>query len=67
MLQLCFRAGDDSLPPELGRVHDKIIKAIETQDPDCAERLAHEHANEVHRRFVDYISRRSMKDFKLVL
>ena len=67
MLQLCFRVDDDLLPPELGRVHDQMIKAIEDQDPDRAERLAHDHANEVHDRFVGYVSRRSMRNFKLVL
>ena len=66
ILQFCFRVDDHSLPPELGSVHDEIVKAIEKQDPDRAEQLAHEHANEVHSRFVDYVSRRIMKDFKLV-
>ena len=62
-----FRADDPSLPPELGQVHDDIIKAIELQDADRAEQLAHDHANEVHRRFVDYVSRRSMVDFQVML
>ncbi len=67
MLQLCFRADDASLPPELGQVHEEIIAAIELQDADRAEQLAHDHANEVHRRFVDYVSRRSMVDFQVML
>ena len=64
-LQFCFRPNNGRLPPELGDAHDRMIAAIEAQDADRAERLAHEHANELHRRVVHYISNRSMADFRL--
>ncbi len=64
-LQFCFRPRNGRLPPELGDAHDRIISAIEKQDADLAERLAHEHANELHRRVIGYISRRNMAEFKL--
>jgi DNA-binding GntR family transcriptional regulator len=64
-LRLYFRSYDDILPPELGRVHDKIVEAIENQQPDLAEQLAHEHADEVQQRFVTYISKRRVRNFSL--
>ncbi|MEX3009832.1 GntR family transcriptional regulator [Hoeflea sp. TYP-13] len=64
-LRLYFRSYDDTLPPELGQAHVKIIAAIENRQPDLAEKLAHEHAEQVHRRFVDYISQRSVPKFRL--
>jgi DNA-binding GntR family transcriptional regulator len=60
-LRLYFRSYEDTLPPELCDAHDKMIQAIERRDPDWAERLAHEHAEEVHQRFIHYISRRSTR------
>ncbi len=64
-LRLYFRSYDDKLPSELGQAHNNIIHAIEIQDPDLAEKLAHEHAVQVHQRFVDYISKRSVTNLSL--
>jgi len=64
-LCLYFRSYEGGLPPDLGREHYDIIDAIEQQDPERAEALAHQHAEEVHRRFVNYISERNMKGFRL--
>ena len=59
-LRLYFRSYEDTLPPELCDAHDQMIAAIERQDVQQAERLAHQHAEEVHQRFIRYISQRSI-------
>jgi DNA-binding GntR family transcriptional regulator len=64
-LRLYFRSYADTLPPELCDAHDRMIEAIERRDTDMAERLAHEHAEEVHQRFIHYISRRSTRDIAM--
>lgn len=64
-LLFCYRPRDGRLPPELGDAHERIIAAIEAQDADLSERLAHEHADELHRRVVQHISNRNMADFRL--
>jgi DNA-binding GntR family transcriptional regulator len=63
MLRLYFRSYGDMLPPELCDAHDKMIAAIGKRDLDLAERLAHEHAEEVHARFIHYLSQRKIRDF----
>ena len=65
MLRLYFFSLDDSLPPELESEHRKIIDAIEAQDADLAERLAHEHAMQVGERFLAYLGTRRTADVKL--
>ena len=57
-LRLYFASYGDSLPAGLPGAHDQIIAAIRAQDADAAERLAHEHAEEVHQRFIAYLSTR---------
>ncbi len=61
-LRLYFRALDDSLPPELRDEHAGLIEAIERQDADLAERRAHEHTQQVSKRFLDYLARRRTAD-----
>jgi len=62
-LRLYFRSYDDTLPESLCEAHDAQIAAIEARDADLAERLAHEHAEEVHQRFLHYLSQRNTRDF----
>jgi DNA-binding GntR family transcriptional regulator len=57
-LRLYFRSFDDTMPPSLNEEHYQIIASIETRDADLAERLAHEHTNQVSARFLAYMSRR---------
>ena len=64
-LCLYFRSHEGVLPPDLDREHYGIIDAIEKRDPDRAEELARQHAEGMHRRFVDYISKRNVTDFQL--
>lgn len=62
-LRLYFHSYGDTLPEELCHAHDAQIEAVAAQDADLAERLAHEHAEEVHRRFLHYMSQRNTRDF----
>ena len=57
-LRLYFRSFDDTMPPSLNEEHYQIIDAIEARDADLAERLAHEHTNQVSARFLAYMARR---------
>jgi len=57
-LRLYFRSFNDSLPPELNDEHLQIIAAIEQQQEELAERLAHVHSMQVSDRFLSYLSRR---------
>jgi len=52
MLRLYFRSFGDTLPPELADEHYQLIKAIEDQDEELAEKLAHQHAVQVSDRFL---------------
>ena len=65
MMRLYFRTYGDTLPPALCDAHDRLIEAIEQRDAALAERLAHEHAEEVHQRFIHYISDRRTRDFAI--
>ena len=65
-LRLYFRSYGDTLPSELTHAHDDVIEAIERRDVEAAERLAREHAEEVHQQFIRYISRRSTQDIKVL-
>lgn len=58
MLRLYFRSLNDDLPPELAAEHHRIIEAIEARDADLAEKLAHEHAEQVGNRFLQYLGAR---------
>lgn len=61
-LRLYFRSYGDTLPESLCDAHDAQIAAIAAQDEVLAERLAREHANEVHQRFLRYMSERNSLD-----
>lgn len=56
-LRLYFRSFNDILPAQFGDEHNQIIDAIEAQDEELAERLAHEHSMQVRDRFLRYLSR----------
>ena len=58
ILRIYYRSYDDSPPPERVSAHDKIIAAIRDRDAKTAEQLAHEHAEQLSARFVDYLSTR---------
>lgn len=62
MLRLYFLSLGDSLPPELAVEHHQIIEAIERRDPDRAEALAHEHAEQVGTRFLQHLGARHTAD-----
>lgn len=64
-LRLYFRSYGDTLPGELAIAHDAHVDAIAAQDEDLAERLAHEHAEEVHQRFVHFLSTRNTRDIAI--
>jgi len=66
-LRLYFRSFDDSLPPEFRDEHVQMIEAIERQDADLAERLAHEHTQQVGDRFLDYLARRRTADIAVAV
>lgn len=65
-LRLYFRSYGDTLPESLCDAHDAQIEAIAAQDALRAEQLAHEHAEEVHQRFLHYLSERNTRDFAVV-
>jgi DNA-binding GntR family transcriptional regulator len=62
-LRLYFRSYGDTLPESLCDAHDAQIAAIAAGDEALAERLAHEHAEEVHQRFLRYMGERNSADF----
>jgi DNA-binding GntR family transcriptional regulator len=64
-LRLYFRSYGDSLPESLCDAHDLQIAAIEARDADRAEALAREHAEEVHQRFIHYLSQRNTREFEV--
>ena len=61
-LRLYFRSYGDTLPETLCDAHDEQIAAIAAQDEARAEQLAREHADEVHQRFLRYMSERNSLD-----
>jgi DNA-binding GntR family transcriptional regulator len=66
-LRLYYRSYGDTLPPELAVAHDAQIEAIAARDEDLAERLGHEHAEEVHQRFIHFLSQRNTRDIAIEL
>ena len=64
-LRVYFHSLDDALPLDLALEHDGIIDAIERRDPDLAETLAHQHAEQVANRILDYLGSRNTVDFPL--
>ncbi|MBB4003091.1 GntR family transcriptional regulator [Aurantimonas endophytica] len=65
MLRLYYQSYDDDLPPELPASHDRIIEAIERRDVEAADRLAREHAEEVHSRFIHFMGQRRTREISL--
>lgn len=65
-LRLYFRSFNDTLPPELNDEHHQIIHAIEQQDEERAEALAHEHSMQVSERFLSYLSRRQTTNLSVM-
>ncbi len=65
-LRLYFRSYDDDLSG--GRVdnHGLMIDAIEAQDCDLAEHLAHEHTVEMQQRFLKYLGTQHSNDIKIL-
>ena len=65
-LRLYFRSFNDTLPPELNNEHHLIITAIERQEEDHAERIAHDHSMQVSERFLSYLSRRQTAELSVL-
>lgn len=63
MMRLYWLSYHDHLPPELTETHEEIIHAIEKRDVDLAEKLAREHAEELHRQFIHQMSQRNIREF----
>jgi DNA-binding GntR family transcriptional regulator len=61
-LRLYFRSYGDTLPPDLAGAHARIVAAIGDRDADRAEQMAAAHAEEVHQRFVAYMTQRQTRD-----
>ena len=57
-LRAYFRSYADKPPPALVDTHDQMIDAIEMRDSDRAERLARQHADEMHRRVLHLLGQR---------
>ena len=53
-----FKTFGEVIPEDLGQPHEKMIIAIENKDADLAERLAGDHTDEVHKRFVKFFAHR---------
>lgn len=51
----------------LGSEHKDMIEAIRTRDVSEADRLAHQHTRQFHKRFVDFLSARYSDDFDFEL
>ncbi len=66
-LRLYFRSFNDSLPPAFRDEHVQMIAAIERQDADLAERLAHEHTLQVSGRFLEYLAKRRTADIAVAV
>jgi DNA-binding GntR family transcriptional regulator len=64
-LRLYFKSYGDVLPKELIGAHERMIKAIEDQDADLAERMAEEHTDEMQQRFLTYLGNRHMRSFSV--
>ncbi len=64
-LRLYYRSYGDTLPEELCLAHDAQVEAIAAQDENLAERLGHEHAVEVHQRFLHVIGQRNTEHFAI--
>ena len=65
VMDLVKKAGGERIFP-VGRLDRNTTGLLLlTNDGELAEKLAHEHAEQVHQRFVDYITQRSVPEFRL--
>lgn len=65
-LRLYFRSFNDILPEAFSDEHYRIIEAIELQDEERAECLAHEHSMQVSERFLRYLSRSETRNLSVL-
>ena len=61
-----FKTFGEVVPEDLGIPHEKMIIAIQQKDADLAEKLAAEHTDEVHKRFMKFFSNRLTKDVSVI-
>lgn len=64
-LRLYYRSYGDTLPEDLIHAHDSQIEAIAARDEGLAERLGHEHAEEVRQRFLHFLGTRNTTDIAI--
>lgn len=65
MLRLYFRSFGDTLPEEFADEHYQLIKAIEDQDEERAEKLAQMHTVQVSDRFLSSLGVRHTTDLAI--
>ena len=66
-LRLYFKSFDDHLPSKMVDNHQAMIDAIEAQDVNLAERLAHEHTLEMQQQFLKYLGSRNTSNIIISL
>lgn len=64
IIRLYFRSYNDDPPQDRVSAHQEFIDALISQDAVAAERLAHEHAMRLSRRFIKYLSTNRVADFQ---
>jgi len=57
ILRLYYQSFDDRLPHQFVDEHGAIVEAIAQRDPDLADRLSAEHADQIVRQIQSYIAR----------
>lgn len=61
-MRLYFKSFNDHIPKEMIGHHQLMIDAIEVQNADLAESLAHEHTVEMQQRFLKYLGLQATTD-----
>ncbi len=64
IIRLYFRSYGDNPPRDRVSAHQDIIDSIANKDAATAERLAHEHAMRLSKRFVTYLATNRVADFR---
>lgn len=64
IIRLYFRSYGDDPPRDRVSAHQEIIDAIADKDAAAAERLAHEHAMRLSKRFVTYLATNRVAEFR---
>ena len=64
-LHFVFQREDRAHPANLTRDHIDLIRAIEAQDADEAEAVAHAHADQFRGRFMDFLARSMTSDMRI--